>query len=82
MDTATHPPTLAEQIRRVEQCAAAVQRALRDCATKRGPLIDGPAINPDEDTSDPAWCLAVEATCLVREVRALVGKPPRREYYG
>jgi hypothetical protein len=55
---------------------SATQHALMNCARSKD-------IDPNAGhTSDPAWCLAVEATCLLREVRALLGKPALREYYG
>lgn len=67
--------TMPEQMRRVDDCVRATQHALMECARSK-------EIDPEEeDVSDPAWCLAAEATCLLREVRALLGKRPLREYY-
>lgn len=64
-----------DQIKALDQCARAVQSALTECARTR-------EIDPLQgDVTDPVWCLAVEATCLLTVVRDLRGKPHFKEHY-
>jgi hypothetical protein len=67
-------PTLEELFLRLDACSDAVLRALRDASDAR-------AIPNEGDVSDPAFRLAVEATCFAAEWRRLRGKTPRKEYF-
>lgn len=62
-------------LRSLDECVRATQRALADCARTK-------AIDPASgDVTDPAWCLAVEAECLLRFLRELRGKPAARTWF-
>lgn len=57
-----------EQLRALDQCYRAVGTALIACARERNP---DPA---EHDLADPAYRLAVEATCLLQAIADLRGK--------
>lgn len=62
------------QAKALDECSRAVSVALRECARTK-------SIDPAEDVSDPAYCLAVEATQLLAAVRELRGRrAPARLY--
>lgn len=73
----THTDPLADALRGIDQCADAVHHALIETA-RTGAI---PAIGDGAGVHDPAWCLAVEATCLVAAIRELRGRAPRKAYY-
>lgn len=64
-----------DQRRALDQCARATQHALAECAKAREP-------DPrEQDLTDPAYRLAVEATQLLAALRDLRGKPPAALWY-
>lgn len=59
----------------LSECMRAVQHQLAACAKTR-------AIDPNEgDLSDPAWCLAIEATYLLQLLAETRGMRKPRMYY-
>lgn len=62
-------------LRNLDECMRAVQYQLAACARTK-------AIDPKEgDLQDPAWCLAVETTCLLQLLAETRGKRKPRVWF-